>query len=199
MPNYRRVYIDGSTVFITLVTYQRIPFLIQPEAREILRCAWKCVAKSHPFNLDAVCLLPDHIHMMITLPEYDADYSLRMREIKRLFSVRYLSLMGGFSRQNESQKSKHEAALWQRRFWEHTIRDEKDYQNHFDYIHYNPVKHEFVKDVASWEWSSFHRYVKAGIYDADWGGNFRLNDEKNFLVNDLVGWVGIISGINIEL
>lgn len=177
MPNYRRVWIKGSTLFITIVTYNRMPILVNPLSREILSFAWKDVAKRYPFTTDAICLLPNHIHAQITLPEYDCDYSMRIREIKRLYTKRYIENIGEKIDRNLSHIHKKEASIWQRRFWEHTIRDEQDYQNHIDYIHYNPVKHGLVDNVSLWQWSSFHRYVKLGIYEADWGRNF--SEDKN--------------------
>jgi putative transposase len=172
MPEYRRVRIHGATVFITFVTYDRIPILTSLTARQILGDVWRSVAKRSPFSTDAICLLPDHIHVLITLPEDDLDYSLRIREIKRLFTAEYLSTVGEIMPRNRSHMDKKEATIWQRRFWEHTIKDEQDYQNHFDYFHYNPVKHGLVKDVSLWAWSSFHRYVSLGVYDPGWGDGF---------------------------
>ena len=169
MPNYRRPRIKGATVFITLVTYQRVPFLIQPEARQILRSAWNYVSIKHPLTIDAICLLPDHIHAIITLPEEDDDYSIRIREIKRMFTIKFMTACRERLKPNDSWKNKGEATLWQRRFWDHIIRDEKDFQSHFDYIHYNPVKHGLVDSPSSWEWSSFHRYVRLGVYEDVWG------------------------------
>ena len=121
---------------------------------------------------------PDHIHTLITLPEDDVDYSLRIRDIKRLFTTEYLAIFGETTPRNRSRINKKEASVWQRRFWEHTIRDELDYQNHFDYIHYNPVKHGLVKDVSMWAWSSFHRYVSLGVYEPGWGDGFNLRNNK---------------------
>lgn len=181
MPNYRRLRVPGATVFITLVTYQRAPFLIQPHAREVLGNAWKYVSKKHPFTIDAVCLLPDHLHMLITLPDFDADYSIRIREIKRMFSNNFVSPCSESLKRDISHQNKKEAAFWQRRFWEHIIRDEIDYRNHFDYIHFNPVKHGYVENPASWEWSSFHRYLKAGVYQEDWNDALDQRDlQGNF-------------------
>ena len=178
MPEYRRVRIHGGTVFITFVTYDRMPILTSQTARQILGDVWRSVAKRNPFTTDAICLLPDHIHVLMTLPENDFDYSLRIREIKRLFTMEYLSTDGEIVSRNRSHINKKEATVWQRRFWEHTIKDEQDYQNHFDYIHYNPVKHGFVKDVSLWAWSSFHRYISLGVYESGWGDGFdqRTND-----------------------
>jgi putative transposase len=169
MPEYRRSFNPGGTFFFTVVTYNRMPILASDKARNILRSAWTNVKIHHPFTIDAICLLPDHLHCIWTMPEDDTNYSLRWKEIKKSFSTEY-----GRSREVDEQRSasrekRREAAVWQRRFWEHTIRDEEDLQNHLDYIHYNPVKHGLVNCVKEWQWSSFHRYVTMGYYDADWG------------------------------
>lgn len=171
MPNYRRFHIQGATVFITLVTYQRALFLTDPDARRCLREAWQLVLSWRTFTTDAICLLPDHLHVLISLPDNDSDYSTRIREIKRIFTRKYQLSHPAFASRNPSHQEKHEATLWQRRFWEHTIRDEVDYQNHFDYIHYNPVKHGLVDSPCTWQWSSFHRYLAEDIYDVDWGSH----------------------------
>lgn len=131
--------------------------------------AWKDVHKRFPFEVEAICLLPDHIHCIWTLPEEDEDYSRRWKEIKRLFTKGYLEEIGPGEYRNESRKKRGEAAIWQRRFWEHAIRDESDLSRHIDYIHFNPVKHGLVQAPRDWAWSSFHRYVKMGYYDPDWG------------------------------
>lgn len=103
---------------------------------------------------------------------------MRIREIKRLFTKSYLATIGPGANRNESREKKQEAAIWQRRYWEHLIRDEQDLHNHFDYIHYNPVKHGLVDRAVSWKWSSFHRYVKMGWYAADWGHGFEPKDKQ---------------------
>jgi putative transposase len=172
MPEYRRVYIEGGTYFITMVTYNRQPIFNHKEARTILQLAWERVSKRYPFSTVAICLLPDHLHTVMTLPEGDSNYSMRIREIKRLFTRIYLHNVSKGRVRNESHQNKQEAAIWQRRFWEHTIRNEEDLHNHIDYIHYNPVKHGLVKGVSDWPWSSFHRYVKMGIYEVDWGTSY---------------------------
>jgi putative transposase len=169
MPEYRRSRIAGGAYFFTVVTYHRLPILTTIEARELLRSAWEDVEGRFPFSIDPVCLLPDHIHTIWILPDGDADYSLRWKEIKRLFTKSYLEQVGPGEMRNDSRKSRGEAAIWQRRFWEHTIRDEEDLNRHRDYLHYNPVKHGLVKSVADWPWSSFHRYVKMRYYEAGWG------------------------------
>ena len=169
MTDYRRSRVEGGTYFFTLVTYQGKPFLITPETRNILHEAWMFVRKKHPFTTDAICLLPDHLHCIWTLPEGDADYSLRWKEIKRYFSHRYKDKCTEPDVPNQSRKSKKELTIWQRRFWEHTIRDQMDLENHLNYIHYNPVKHGLVAKPMDWEWSSFHRFVGMGRYESDWG------------------------------
>jgi len=127
------------------------------------------VRKRFPFTTDAVCLLPEHIHCIWTLPDRDINYSVRWKEIKRLFTKSYLDQIGPGDIRSESRVRRGEAAIWQRRFWEHTIRDQTDLCRHLDYIHYNPVKHELVQTVSDWPWSSFHRYVKMGYYETNWG------------------------------
>jgi len=160
MPNYHRPDIPGGTFFITLVTYKRLPIFSHPRVRSKLHDAWETVRQRLPFTTDAICLLPEHIHALITLPEDEADFSIRVREIKRHFTKAYLAEFGETCPRNPSRLKKGEATVWQRRFYEHTIRDEVDLETHIEYIHYNLVKHGLVKNVREWEWSSFHRYVK---------------------------------------
>jgi len=168
MPNYRRSWVKGGTFFFTVVTYHRQPILTSDTARRLLRSAWKEVQQRFPFTIDAVCLLPEHIHCIWVLPEEDADYSVRWKEIKRLFTQRYLEQIGIGEARSASRLRRGEAAIWQRRFWEHTIRDEADLNRHRETIHYNPVKHGQVDRVSAWRWSSFHRYVRMGFYDLAW-------------------------------
>jgi putative transposase len=170
MPEYRRSVIPGGTFFFTVVTYRRQPILITEDARQILRWAWMEVKNRFPFTTDAIRLLPDHLHCIWTLPENDSNYSVRWKEIKRLFSQKYRCKADVESQRNASREKRGEACIWQRRFWEHTLRDEKDLQRHLDYIHYNPVKHGLVQQVRDWQWSSFHRYVQMEFYDVGWGG-----------------------------
>lgn len=180
MPEYRRSYQPGGTFFFTIVTYQRQPILTSPHARQLLRKAWLDVQKRFPFNTIAIVLLPDHLHSIWTLPEEDSNYSLRWSEIKRLFSISYQSTIGPVQNKSACQRTRREAAIWQRRFWEHTIRDEEDLNRHIDYIHINPVKHGFVQKAMDWEWSSFRKYVEDGLYEPDWGQNvdFDLHNLK---------------------
>jgi len=169
MPEYRRTKIAGGTFFFTVVTFNRKPFLISDTARNLLHSAWVATQQRFPFITEAICLLPDHLHCIWRLPEDEIDYSVRWKEIKRRFTKRYLEQIGPGEPPNESRLKRHEAAVWQRRFWEHTIRDQADLNAHLDYIHFNPVKHGLVERVSDWSWSSFHRYMQSGYYPMDWG------------------------------
>lgn len=169
MPNYRRVYTSGGLYFFTVVTFGRRPFLTTDLARCCLRSVWQEIQKKHPFQTEAVCLLPDHLHCIWRLPDGDADFSGRWNTIKSMFSKRYLSCGGTEAVRNASRQRKGESAIWQRRFWEHAIRDHEDFCRHLDYIHFNPVKHGQVLQPADWPWSSFQRYVRRGWYEEGWG------------------------------
>ena len=169
MSNYRRSRKHGGTFFFTVITYKRQPFLISQEARITLRNAINETRQTLPFIIDAWVLLPDHIHCCIwTLPEGDSNFSKRWGLIKAKFSKQMRSTL--FKKQSlTASRDKHrESTIWQRRFWEHTIQDNRDYRTHMDYIHYNPVKHELVQKIQQWPWSTFHRYVRQGMYPADW-------------------------------
>ncbi len=164
---YRRSIAKGSTYFFTLVTFERKKILSTDDNVAIIREAFAHVAKRRPFATEAAIIMPDHIHCIWTMPEGDADFSTRWRLIKSRFT-RGFGRYGEYN--NPSRVKKGERAVWQRRFWEHMIQNEKDFQNHVDYIHYNPVKHGLAKSPKDWPYSSFHRYVKDGIYPLDWGG-----------------------------
>src|SRR5262249_33212206 len=130
-----------------------------------LRAAFRQVRAEYPFTIEAIVILPDHLHAVWTLPLCDADYGLRWRLIKTLFSRRQPQ----GERRSASRLVKQERGIWQRRFWEHRIRDENDYASHVDYVHINPVKHGWVRRVGDWPWSSFHSYARAGVLPIDWG------------------------------
>ena len=179
MPQYRRSHIPGGVYFFTVVTFSRKPILTDQPARELLHAAWVATQERFPFRTEAICLLPDHLHCIWQLPEGDPVFSMRWREIKRLFTMGYLARIGPGGFRNPSRVRKGEAAVWQRRFWEHAIRDQEDLNRHIAYIHYNPVKHGLAKRPRDWPWSSFHRYTASGVIDADWGGvelNFQAGD-----------------------
>ncbi len=180
MSNYHRVYVPGGTYFFTLVTYNRAPFLTLPKSRDALRESWKKVHDSFPFELLAFCLLPEHLHCIWKLPENDFNYPLRWQKIKEGFTRQINKGMFPESGISRSRRLKREALVWQRRFWEHTIRDQEDFRRHFDYVHFNPVKHGLVKKVKDWPWSTFHKHVSCGIYREDWGNR---TDESAFSLN----------------
>ena len=167
MSNYRRAR-DGNTYFFTLVTYQRQPILCLEACRKILREVIKETRLLYPFKIEAWVLLPDHLHCIWRLPDGDVNYSMRWGLIKKEFTKRIKNLVG-VAHPTKSRERHREGTIWQRRFWEHRIRDEKDFAVHCDYIHYNPVKHGLVESSKDWVYSTFHRYVKAGIYPMEWG------------------------------
>lgn len=168
MSDYRRSR-EGRTFFFTVVTHERRPILTTDTGRNLLRSAIYTVKEERPFELVATVLLPDHIHVVWTLPQGDTDYSTRWRRKKSLFTQGWQAegRLGG--RKSESRLKRGEQGLWQRRFYEHTVRDETNLKRCVDYIHVNPLKHHLVERVRDWPWSSFHRYVRLGEYDPDWG------------------------------
>jgi len=174
MPNYRRPHIYGGTYFITQVTYQRQPWLCSDIGRVALRTALEHVRQTYPFSIDAFVLLPDHFHCLWTLPQADSNLSMRMLLIKRFVTKYYgeqLRLNVSISRSREKRKERN---LWQRRFWEHLIRDEVDFANHCDYIHYNPVRHNLCESPPQWAFSSIHRFIQQKIYPLDWGSSAKI-------------------------
>ncbi len=172
MPEYRRAFIPGGTFFFTLITNQRRTIFVEPLARQLLKEAIVDTQKEHPFEINAISLLPEHLHCIWTLPEGDHDYPGRWKKIKTSFSKAYLRNGGLAGEISLSKAQKGEVGVWQRRYWEHTIYDWQDLKRHIEYIHYNPVKHGLVKAVVDWPWSSFHRYVAMGYYDKAWGGDY---------------------------
>lgn len=174
---YRRAKTPGASYFFTIVTHNRRPLLCEPENINLLREAFRYVMKKHPIKIDAIVILPDHLHCIWTLPEKDADFSTRWRLIKSYFSRQCHDYYQG--KMNQSRQQKREKSIWQRRFWEHQIRDDRYFINHVEYIHYNPVKHELVKSPKDWQYSSFSRYVESGVYDAMWGASERLSFDED--------------------
>ena len=165
---YRRSRVAGGWYFFTVVTYKRQPLLTIPTNIERLRNAFRREKERYPFQIDAIVILPDHLHVLWRLPPGDSDYSGRWSRIKRYFST---GCVGVTVPPTASRQRKRERSVWQRRFWEHTIRDEEDWRRHMDYIHYNPVKHGHCEAVREWPYSSFMRWVEKGVYPPDWGAS----------------------------
>ena len=152
---YRRAFQPGGSFFFTVVTAHRRPIFSSATAVDLLRGSFSAVRHKRPFAIDAIVILPDHLHCIWTLPDGDADFMTRWRLIKTWFSKR------------SAYKN-----IWQKRYWEHVLRDEHDFENHVDFIHFSPLKHGLVNRVVEWPYSSFHQYVTRGMYAVDWGGAF---------------------------
>jgi putative transposase len=166
MTEYRRNFIPGGSFFFTVNLAERRRRLLTTHI-DLLRRAFRYARHRHPFTIEAIVVLPDHLHAIWTLPLDDSDFALRWRLIKTTFSR---GIPSG-ERVSASRVAKGERGIWQRRYWEHTLRDETDLARHADYIHYNPVKHGHVSRVSDWPYSSFHRMVRLGIYPPGWGGD----------------------------
>ena len=165
MTEYRRIWLPGATWFFT-VNLERRENRLLVERIDALRTAFRYVRERHHFQLEAVVILPDHLHCIWTLPPGDTDFSTRWGLIKSHFS-RVIETGEHVSR---SRAKRGERGIWQRRFWEHLIRDQNDFKRHADYVHWNPVKHGWVQRVADWPHSTFHAFRQRGIYPEDWGG-----------------------------
>ena len=166
MPNYRRYRIPGGCYFFTVNLLERYPNDLLVRHVDLLRAIVRDVRQRWPFHIDGWVVLPDHLHCIWTLPTGDADFTTRWRLIKAGFAKR----LPKTERRSVVRLNRGERGIWQRRFWEHAIRDERDYAYHMDYLHFNPVKHEHVGRVADWPYSSFARCVERGLYPRDWGG-----------------------------
>ena len=172
---YKRLFIENSYVFITIVTAKRRKILLKNI--QILREAFKRTIQSFNYEIYAICILPEHIHMIIK--PYDInDYPKIIYSMKYYFSkyinVEKISL-------SESKIKKGEKGVWQRRYWEHTIRNEQDFYRHLDYIHYNPIKHNLVKSSKDYKYTTFEKFVKLGLYEENW-----CNFENKNKIADLV-------------
>jgi putative transposase len=164
MVHYRRNRIPGGTYFFTVTLRDRRSAILIDHI-DALRGVLRRTLQQRPFVIDAMVVLPEHIHAVWTMPSGDADYAGRWKLIKSCFTRELVKLGVGLSRNVRGEYD-----LWQRRYWEHTIRDEDDFARHVDYILYNPVKHGLVERVVDWPYSSFHRYVRKGLYSSDWAG-----------------------------
>jgi putative transposase len=173
MVRYRRNFVPGGTFFFTLTLDDRRSSALVDHVA-LLRAAFRTTRNERPFSMDAIVILPDHLHVILTLPPEDPDFSNRLRRIKRRFTRSIVAAGVPISSNHRGEYS-----LWQRRFWEHTIRDDRDFERCVDYIHYNPVRHRLVATPSEWAFSSLHRFVRAGILANDWGGNGPV-DNGNF-------------------
>ena len=176
MPDYRRAWHPGGTYFFTVNLLQRQGNDLLIRHVETLRRVVRAVQSRHGFRIHAWVVLPEHLHCVIELPDNDDDFATRWRLIKMgvskaLPKTEWLS---------ETRARRGERGIWQRRYWEHLIRDEADFRAHMDYVHINPVKHGLVKRVADWPYSTFHRLVELGVYPLNWGGG----DEGKLGYND---------------
>ena len=171
MTAYRRNFVPGGCFFFTVNLAERKLSLLT-EHVDLLRAAFRETHRRHPFAIEAIVILPDHLHTVWTLPEGDADFATRWQLIKSAFSRRLPSN----ERISQSRSAKGERGIWQRRYWEHTIRDEIDFTRHVDYVHINPVKHGLVVRVCDRATSSFHRHVELGNYPAAWAGDLSDDD-----------------------
>jgi putative transposase len=167
MPNYIRTYVPGGTWFFTVNLLQRHSNDLLVREIDTLRDVVKRVRQRWPFEINAWVVLPEHLHCVLTLPPGDSDFSLRWRLIKSGFA----RALPNTEKRSAIRMAAGERGIWQRRFWEHMIRDDTDYQRHVDYVHVNPLKHGHVKRVRDWPFSTFHRYVEQGIYPVDWCGD----------------------------
>jgi len=163
MVNYRRVFIPGGTYFFTVTLKNRRSDYLVKYINE-LREAFAYVKNEQPFEIIAIVILPEHLHCLLKLPDGDDDYAKRWQRIKNRFTRSLKNAGVGLNKNNRGEYD-----LWQSRYWEHAVRDERDLLRHIDYIHFNPVKHGWVDAVINWPFSSFHRYVKEGELESNWG------------------------------
>jgi len=172
MPNYRRAFVPGGCWFFTVNLLERRQTLLV-DYIATLREAVATTRKSRAFAIDAFVVLPDHLHAIWTLPPGDHDFSTRWRLIKS----RFAKALPKHEQLSAVRVARNERGVWQRRFWEHLIRDEGDYARHVEYCYVNPLKHQLVTRVRDWPYSSFHRDVRTGIFPLDWGGDSKTTGE----------------------
>ncbi len=170
---YRRAIFPGATYFFTVNLHNRKSQLLTREINK-LRFSFKKAMYFYPFSIEGIVILPDHLHLIMSLPEGDADYALRWNMIKGTFS-KTISQTESIS---QARRKKRERGIWQRRFWEHLIRDNADFEHHMDYIHYNPVKHGYVNTPRDWPYSSIHKYIQRSVLPEDWGCDVTFCDDR---------------------
>ena len=168
MPDYRRAFVPGGSFFFTVVVNQRQPLFRQPAAIALLGSLLRRCLLRWPFTANAIVLLPEHLHTIWSLPPGDTAYPKRWGWTKKEFSHHWLLIGGHEYEISAGRERERRRGIWQPRYWEHTLKDEDDFERHFDYVHYNPVKHGHVRRVHEWPHSSFHRYVQQGVYEWNW-------------------------------
>lgn len=168
MPNWKRAHVPGRTFFFSVVTDRRARFLTDVPARRLLGSIIRRCRLKWPFTIDALVLLPDHLHAIWSLPPGDEEYSKRWGWIKKEFTKHWLAAGGHEQRQTAGRIRDRRRGVWQPKFREHTLEMAEQFERHFDYVHYNPVKHGLVKCPGDWPWSSFYRWIRAGVYPANW-------------------------------
>ena len=161
MVRYRRNLVPGGTFFFTVTLADRRSTALVDHIG-LLRVAFRRARRRKPFAVDAIVIMPDHLHAILTLPPDDSDFSGRWKAIKAAFT-RNVAATGA----PVSANARGEFDLWQRRFWEHTVRDHADFERCVDYVHYNPVKHRLVSAPANWKFSSLHRCIRTGVLPPD--------------------------------
>ncbi len=166
MPNYRRLRIAGGCYFFTVNLQVRRPNDLLVRHVEVLRAAVFDVRRNHPFHIDGWVVLPDHLHCIWTLPEGDDGFPTRWMLIKKAFSRRLPTT----EPRSPARAGRGERGVWQRRYWEHAIRDEDDFARHMDYLHFNPVKHGYVTRASDWPYSTLPRLIRTGVYPPEWTG-----------------------------
>jgi len=166
MTRYRRAKIEGGVFFFTVALADRSSDLLVRDIERLQR-VYTSIQDRYPFETIAICVLPDHLHAVWSLPQGDANFPLRWNLIKSGFSRG----IAADPHRSSSKIARREKGIWQRRYWEHAIRNEADLARHIDYVHFNPVKHGYVSRTSDWPHSSFRRYVARGLLPLDWGGD----------------------------
>ena len=187
MPNWRRTIVPGGTFFFTVVTDKRRPIFETAVARKLLGNAIRDCQAAHPFEVVAVVLLPDHLHAIWNMPTGDANYSARWQWIKTQFTKRWLESGGTECEVSQGRKIDGRRGVWLPKFWEHHIDDDNDFDRHFDYIHFNPVKHGLCECPKDWPWSSFHRWVRRDVYAENWACGHRSQIPDFSMIENTIG------------
>jgi len=174
MPHYRRSHRPWGTYFLTVVTHDRFPLFADATARTLLGHAMRMTFETHPLTVHEMVLLPEHLHILCSVGDETQDYSFRIQQFKRRFTRAWLAAGGREGARNASRQRSGERAVWQRRFYEHTIRNDREFRDHVAYTLMNPVKHKRVKRAADWPWSTIHRHLRNGELTPDWCGPVQL-------------------------